>query len=161
MHDDEEDMIKTVSRKTYASKDNLSLEEWLTKAESTNSYISEIKELIEDFEDLGYIYYIGTSDLNIAYRFENLKKNLKVLMIWGDGNTLGFKPLIFYNFLEKYGYSRTIAENLLEGLRKYLTPNQKNKPYEREEGYYNLDIKTILENKNDILQLFENFKSNF
>ena len=160
MHNDE-DMIKTTSRKTYASKDNLSLEEWLTKAESTNSYISEIKELIEDFEDLGYTYYIGTSDLNIAYRFENLKKHLKVLMIWGDGNTLGFKPLIFYSFLEKYGYSRIIAENLLEGLRKYLTLNQKNKPYEREEGYYYFDIKTILENKNDILQLFEKFKSNF
>jgi len=82
-------------------------------------------------------------------------------MIWGDGSTLGFRPLTFYSFLEKYGYSRTIAEDLLEGLRKFLIVGQQNIPYEREEGYYIIDIKLLLDNKDEFLQLFERFKSYF
>ena len=160
MHDDE-DLPVQKSKKSYTSKDNLSIDDWFKKAEEANSDVSAIKELLEDFEDLDYMYYIGTADISIAYRFENLKKNLKVLMIWGAGSSLGFQPLIFYSFLEKYGYSRAIAEELLGGLRKYLYIEQKNVPYEREEGYYYISLKKIMEDKDDFLRLFEVFKSNF
>jgi len=77
MHDDE--LREAQNKKTYLKRDNLSFDEWFKKAEEKNTLAHEIKILVEDFEDLDYIYYIGTADLNIAYRFEHLKKNLKFL----------------------------------------------------------------------------------
>ena len=160
MHEDKE-QDDASPRKASSPKDKLSPEEWFEKSASTNSHSAYIKDLIEDFAGLDYIYYAGTSDLSVAYRFESLKKKLQVLMLWGDGSNICFQPHTFYSFLEKYGYSRTIAESLMEKLRKFLIADQKNKPYEKEEGYYFIDIKKVLGDRDEFLQIFEEFKSNF
>ena len=144
----------------YIHKDKLSFEEWIKKA-NYNQSANEVINLIQDFEDMGFIYYIGTSDLNMAYYFEPYNTRLKVLMFYGDGKVIAFQPLAYYIFLEKYGYSKTIAEDLFNELKKYLSQNQKNIPYERDNGYYFIDIKTFIDNKDEILQLFEKFKMNF
>jgi len=162
MYTDDEEVSGTKQRKAGTPKDSLSLGEWLSQQSFTDTQYSNVNELLSDFEDLGYMQYIGTADLNVAYFFENLSARLKVLMFWGGGcHNVGFMPKTFYKFLDKYGYSTTIADNLLEGLRKYLKPEQNNIPYEKPNAYYSMDIQAVLDNKDDILSLFEKFKSNF
>lgn len=163
MHDEIEDekTTKSYSAKKYTKDDYLNFDEWLQKTFNDSTKQTEVSDVIQDFKDIGYDYTIGTSDLNIGYYFESYKTTLKVLMFWGDGKTIAFQPIRFYNFLEKYGYSSKIVDELMESLKKYLSNNQKNVPYEKLNGYYFIGVKTLIENKNDILTLFEKFKSNF
>jgi len=161
MHNDEKDFEDRI-KKDYSSKSRISIEEWMADAKYTEDQASEFCSFIEDFEDIGYKNYIGTRDTSFAFYDESTKGTIRpALMCFAGGTTAGFQPKAFYSFLEKYGYSERIADELMEGLRNYLSKNQKNRPYEKKEGYYFINIKTLLEQKSEILELFEKFRSNF
>ena len=148
--------------KHFSSNSRVSIEEWMAEAKYTEDQVAEFCSLVDDFEDIGYKHFIGLKDTSFAYYDETTKGTIRpALMCFAGGTKAGFQPKVFYSFLEKYGYSDKIADELMDGLRNYLNKNQKNKPYERKEGYYYISIKTLLEHKSEILKLFEKFKSNF
>ena len=124
----------------------------------------QIVEFITDMEDLGFLSHAGTADFHFDLMFENIGKKINVLMLFGgaEGGTTGaFQPFAFLDFLRKNGYSTAPAEKLFEDLRPYLSVEQKNKPYERERGYYFIDMKTFVIHKTEILEVFERFKLSF
>lgn len=162
MHEpNEEKESKQSNNKKYAKSDYLSLDEWLNKTFENTEMENEFSELLQDFKDLGFIYNIGVADMILSYDFETYKTKVKMLQVYGDGKSIVFQPIKVYNFLETYGFSSKIADELYEAIKKYLSPNQKNLPYERLNGYYYMDVAVVLENKNELLQVFEKFKSNF
>ena len=69
---------------------------------------------------------------------------------------------MFYNFVREYGFSTAIVDQLLESLKSYLFPNekQKNIPYDNEKGYYWLNPALILERKDEFLSIYEKFIAN-
>ena len=105
-------------------------------------------------------YTIATSDLNIKLKLPQYNKALGVFMFVGNKKDVGFQPSLFYKYLETYNYSKTIADEMLKGLKKYLAKDNKHVPYEDVKGYYYIDMDVFLNNKNDILSLVEKFISN-
>ena len=69
---------------------------------------------------------------------------------------------MFYNFAKEYGFSTIMVDKLLESLKPYLFPNekQKNIPYENEKGYYWLNPVAIFASKDEFLSIYENFIAN-
>ena len=157
----EETHSSSIDRSKYSSSNYLSLDEWLDQKLSNKEFENPIRELIQDIADSSMIYTIGTSDLQIKLKLPQYNKKMGIFMLFGGGELVGFQPSEFYNYLEMYNYSKSIADELLEGLKKYLsTTNQKHKPYENIRGYYYIDMKVFLENKSEILTLIEKFISN-
>ena len=157
----EETHSSSIDRSKYSSSNYLSLDEWLDQKLSNKEFENPIRELIQDIADSSMIYTIGTSDLQIKLKLPQYNKKMGIFMLFGGGELVGFQPSEFYNYLEMYNYSKSIADELLEGLKKYLsTTNQKHKPYENIRGYYYIDMKDFLENKSEILALIEKFISN-
>ena len=137
------------------------IEDW---ACNTNlKYVSQedIISFAIDMEDLGFTMNPGTADFAIDFKSERYQKTMKFLMLFHDGETGAIQPKSFYTFLEQTDYSKAIADKLLEDLRGHLIPNQKNIPYERPEGYYCFTFKRLIEHKDEILRIFEEFISSF
>jgi len=149
-----------VDRSKYSSSNYLSLDEWIEKKLDNKQLESKVRDFIQDIEDSNMFYTIGTSDLNIKLKLPQYNKKMGVFMLFGGGKLVGFHPSEFYDYLETYNFSSSIAYELLEGLKKYLLPNQKHKPYENIKGYYYIDLEVFLNNKSEILSLIERFISN-
>lgn len=151
------------SNNRYLKTNSLSLDEWVNTKLKNKELETELRKFLEDIEDYNLIYNIGTSDLNIKLELPQYNKKLKLFMFFGGGELVGFQPYSFYIFLDTYNYSRHIADELLNGLKKYIsnsTKFTKYAPYENERGYYYIDIDVFLDNKEDILSLIEKFISN-
>lgn len=146
--------------KTYNKSDYLTLEEWLAKS-TLREKESEFRMLLEDTIDLSLNYSIGTADLNIYYTDKETNQRLKIFALGYSGEKVAFQPLRFYNFVDKYNHSSKLVDELLENFKKYLSKEQKNTPFERVEGYYYIDLNTILEKKEEILSIIERFISYF
>ncbi len=147
-------------RSKYSSANYLSLDEWIEKKLNNKKLENKIRDFIQDIEDSNMIYTIGTSDLNIKLKLPQYNKKMGVFMLFGGGQFVGFQPSEFYNYLETYNYSKSFADELLEGLKKYLSDNNKHKPYENIKGYYYIDLEVFLNNKDDVLSLVEKFIAN-
>ncbi len=158
----EEEKLETnsIDRSKYSKKNYLSLDEWIEQKLNNKELDDKVRDFIQDIEDSNMIYTIGISDIVIKLFLSQYNKRVRLFIMFGGGKLVGFKPYEFYNFLETYGYSRTIADELINGLRKYLSKDNKHKPYENERGYYYIDIDVFLNNKDDILSLVERFISN-
>lgn len=150
----------TSDRSKYSRTNYLSLDEWIENKLSDKNLEKQVRDFIQDIEDSNMFYTIGTSDLNIKLKLPQYNKKMGVFMFFGGVGEVGFQPSEFYDYLETYNYSKSIADELLECLRKYLIPNQKNTPYENIRGYYYIELTVFLENKSEILALIEKFISN-
>ena len=144
---------------TTEKKPYMSPEQWVEQSVLSENNKITMRELIEDFESLGYTVGSGTADLNIKIKFPQYKISPAVLWGFGKGEEFGIQPFKFYNFVKEYGFSTAIVDKLLESLKPYLFPNekQKNIPYDNEKGYYWLNPIAILEHKEDFLSIYENF----
>jgi len=154
------DVKSSSDRSKYSKSNYLSLDEWIEKKLDNKKLENKLRDFIQDIEDSNMFYTIGVADLNVKLKLPQYNKKMCVFMLFGGGTTVGFHPSEFYDYLETYNYSKSIADELLDGLKKYLTPNQKHKPYENIKGYYYIDLEVFLENKTDILGLVEKFISN-
>ena len=153
----EKDHTITTEKKAYMSPD-----QWVEQATFSENNKIIMRELIDDFESLGYTVGAGTADLNVKIRFVQYKKAPTVLWGFGKGELFGIQPAMFYNFVREYGFSTAIVDQLLESLKSYLFPNekQKNIPYDNEKGYYWLNPALILERKDEFLSIYEKFIAN-
>ncbi len=159
--EEQQEKQSSTDKSKYSSSNYLSLDEWLDQKLDNKDYENQIRELIQDIEDSNMFYTIGTSDLQIKLKLPQYNKKMRIFMLFDGGKLVGFQPSEFYNYLEMYNYSKSIADELLEGLKKYLsTNNQKHKPYENIRGYYYIEMKDFLDNKSEILSLIEKFISN-
>lgn len=147
-------------RSKYSSSNYLSLDSWIDQKLNNPQLENKLREFVQDLEDNNLIYTIGTSDLNVKLKLPQYNKKMGVFMLFGGGKLVGFQPYEFYNYLETYNYSTSIADELLEGLKKYLSNDNKHIPYENIRGYYYIDLDVFLNNYNEILSLIEKFISN-
>jgi len=157
---EEEDNKSSTNKAKYYNSNYLSLDEWIEQKLNNPQLENKLRDFIQDLEDNNLIYTIRTSDLNVKLKLPQYDKKMGLFMLFGGGKLVGFQPSEFYNYLETYNYSKTIADDLLEGLKKYLSTNNKHRPYEDVKGYYYMDLDTFLNNKDDILSLVEKFVSN-
>lgn len=135
--------------------------DWADNADLQDVSKEQIIPFITDMEDLGFVVRVGTTDLRFDMYFENLGKRVNVLMLFGEGKTGAFQPSAFLEFLRKSGYSTAPANKLFDDLKPYLSKIQKNKPYEKERGYYFIDMTTFVIHKEELLEIFERFKLSF
>ena len=144
-------------KKPYMSPD-----QWVEQAAFSENNKTIMRELIDDFESLGYTVGAGTADLNVKIKFTQYKKAPTVLWGFGKGESFGIQPSMFYNFAKEYGFSTAIVDKLLESLKPYLFPNekQKNIPYDNEKGYYWLNPLAIFARKEEFLSIYEKFIAN-
>ena len=147
----------TTEKKAYMSPD-----QWVEQAMFSENNKIIMRELIDDFESLGYTVGAGTADLNVKIKFTQYKKAPTVLWGFGKGESFGIQPSMFYNFVNEYGFSTAMVDKLLDSLKPYLFPNekQKNIPYENEKGYYWLNPIAILTNKDEFISIYERLISN-
>jgi len=155
--DDNKDQVLHTEKKPYMTP-----EQWVDQTKFNNNEKLIIKEVIEDFESLGYTVGAGTADFNVKIKFPQYKKAPTVLWGFGNGETFGIQPSMFYNFVKEYGFSTAIVDKLLESLKPFLYSNekQKNIPYENEKGYYWINPRAILANKDEFLSIYEKFIAN-
>ncbi|MDD4081070.1 MAG: hypothetical protein PHP02_06620 [Eubacteriales bacterium] len=137
------------------------VEEWASNTKLKDVTPEDMIDFVNDMQDLGFTINPGTADLAIDYKSERYQKNMKCLMLFHDGETAGIQPKSLYSFLGTTEYSGAIADRLLEDLREHLSPNQNYVPYERLQGYYYFTFKHLIEHKEEILRIFEEFIRSF
>lgn len=153
----EKEQSITTQKKLYMSPD-----QWVEQTTFSDNNKAILRELIDDFEGLGYTVGAGTADLNVKIKFTQYKKTPTVLWGFGKGESFGIQPSMFYNYVNEYGFSTIMVDKLLESLKPYLFPSekQKNIPYDNEKGYYWLNPFAILANKDEFLSIYEKFIAN-
>lgn len=140
----------------------ISLEEWADNVSLKNETVTEndIISFVDDMAEIGYHYHLGTAELVFELFSEEL--NDKLTRLWVNTSTgLYFQPSYIYSDLRRSGYSEILADRLFEKLKPYLSKKQKNIPYEYKEGFYNIDLETVVNKKTEILEIFEQYKLNF
>lgn len=133
-------------------------------SEINSSYTKEnIDSLLLDLNDLGFVYHLGSTECVISYLLPEYNTKIPVFRISFSPNNprTWFVPIDILSKLDKLGFSRTIGNSLFDSLRIYLDKEQKYTPYERENAFYYISLNTILYNKDKILGILEDFKSNF
>ena len=150
------------SENKYSKSNYLTLDGWIEKKLKDKSLEEKFRRMVQEVEDSSMFYTIGTSEFDVKYRHPEYNKTILMFMLPGDsGEYLSFKPYEYYSFLDKYTISKSIGDELVEGLRPYLSKKKQNHiPYENEKGYYYIDMNTFLDNREDIISLFERFISN-
>ena len=149
----------TKDKSKYSKTNHLSLDEWIDQKLNNKDLENKVRDFVQDIEDSNMFYTIGISDLNIKLKLPQYNKIMGVFMMFGGGELVGFQPYEYYNYLDMYGYSKSIADELLNGLKQYLTDKNKHVPYDDIRGYYYIDINVFLNNKTEILSLIEKFVS--
>lgn len=147
---------------TTEKKPYMTPEQWVDQTVFSEINKALMKELIDDFSGIGYTVGAGTADLSVKIKFTQYKKAPTVLWGFGKGESFGIQPSMFYNFAKEYGFSTAMVDKLLESLKPYLFPNekQKNIPYDNEKGYYWLNPNAIFESKDEFLTIYEKFIAN-
>ena len=133
-----------IKRQTYQDK-----EEWLK-----NNRTEGLREVIDVFEDAGFGYHLGTSDLRIDYKPNNSKKAFTCLMLIGERDFSSFQPSELYKLAEVNGMDHQIVSDFLDIMRPYLSARQKNIPYNLVTGYYNISHDTLIQNRDEIVKHF-------
>ena len=123
----------------------MSLEEWVSKSSLRGIDAAVIADFVSSIcQREGFSYHIGTVDLNLDMRLKNADKSVKLMMFCGGNNSrCEFQPKELYEYAERYGLSRMVVDDFFERMKKYLSDNQKNKPYERLNGYYSIDYSSL------------------
>lgn len=118
-----------------------SLDEWVSKSQLRGVDAKLVADFVRSIcQNEGFSYHIGTVDLNLDMRLKTTDKRVRIMMFCGgDNNRCEFQPKELYEYVERYGLSRTVVDEYFERMKKYLSAEQKNKPYERLNGYYSID----------------------
>lgn len=155
----EEDII---TKEPRVKVDGLNYDEFYNRLKDKNTSVvkESLSDLLNDLDDLGFSYHIGSSECVISYILPSLQVKIPILRTTVNDKTW-IVPSDILDKLEKTGYSKTIGDKLLEQLKPYLNEDQKNKPYEKLNAFYYFNLSTLIDNKDKILEILEGFKSNF
>lgn len=151
--------------KAPTKSSNLNLDEFFEKFNKKNKNISEndFNSLLDDVQDLGFVYHIGTDELIISYKLNSNQSKIPIFRTSCSttSSQSWFVPIDITSRLEKFGYSASIGLVMLDKLKIYLSKKQKYVPYEKPGGFYYIDTKTLVDKKDDIISILEDFASNF
>lgn len=152
--------VDTSENNKYSSSNYLTIDEWVEKKLKNKELEEKLRKFLQHIEDKKMYYTIGTADLHIKFKLPKYNRILIVFMFFGGGELIGFQPSEFYDYLATYNYPKSIADELLEEIKKYLSKENKYTPFENVKGYYYIDIDTFLDNYDEIISLVEKFISN-
>ena len=135
-----------------------SLEEWRDESNIIGANASDIIDMVKEFTlNSNVEYHIGTVDLSIDFYDDINKSRIILIMLFGKGNIAAIQPSQYYDYYEKMGRDKAIVDDFFERLKPFLSSKQKNKPYENIKGYYFIEYKTIVERKNEFMNLLAEF----
>lgn len=131
-----------------------SLDEWATGANIIGAKGTDVINIVNKIlgQHSSLSYHLGTKDLSIDYIGKNGDK-LQVLMLFGKERCGAFQPSTYVSYFDKNGIPRTILDEYLEKMKVVLSSDQKNQPYERMNGYYFIDYKTIIEKPEELMSI--------
>ncbi len=146
------DHVEIARKKILSGK-----EEWISSAHFNGIEPEEASRFIDKLLQLGYGMHVGTSDLNLDYTVG--KRRYNVLMFFGlEAKTACFQPKTLNDLSVAAKGSEDSAGALLENLRPFLGPYQKNKtPYEPAKGYYYIPWSTIRERGDELVEVLRDF----
>lgn len=131
-------------RRAYNDK-----EEWL---KDNNQEV--LRNIIDEFEKLGFGYHLGISDLRIDYKPDNSKKPYNCLMLIGKADFASFQPSELYKLATTCGKDHSVIDLFLADMVAYLAEKNKHKPYELLTGYYNISHDTLITKQAEILDIY-------
>ena len=146
------DQVEIARKKSLSGK-----EEWIASATFTGIEPVEASSFIDKLLQMGFGAHVGTSDLTLDYTVG--KKRHNVLLFFGlNARSVGFQPKSLIALTEAATGSSEPAAILLEGLRPFLGPYQKNKtPYEPLNGYYFIPWKIVKERGDELAEVMRAF----
>lgn len=149
------DHVEIVRKKSLSGK-----EEWVASAHFKGVELEEASHFIDKLLQLGYGAHVGTSDLTLDRVVG--KKRFNVLMFFGlEAEKIGFQPKALIDLSIASTGSEEPAKVLLESLKPFLGPYQKNKiPYEPLKGYYYIPWSAIRERGNELVEVLRAFIRN-
>ena len=146
------DQVEIVRKKSLSGK-----EEWIAASTFKEIEPTVASAFIDKLLQMGYGAHVGTSDLTLDRTVG--KKRFNVLMFFGlDARSLGFQPKSLLALSKAATGSEDAANSLLENLRPFLSPNQKNKnPYNPLNGYYYITWSIAKEKGEEFLGVMKSF----
>ncbi len=146
------DQAEIARKKSLSGK-----EEWIAASSFKEIEPSKASEFIDKLLQIGYGAHVGTSDLTLDWTVG--KKRYNVLMFFGlEARSFGFQPKSLIALSKAAIGSDSTANRLLESLRPYLQPNQKNvTPYNPVNGYYYISWKTVEERGDELVEVMKSF----
>lgn len=130
------------------------LEEWEKAAQISGATPNEVGEFVRRVcANDGITYHVGAVDLSIDIVSADKTVLMKTLMLFGSGGDFAFQPSFLNYHAEKNDLKKDGIAVFLEDMKPFLIPDQKNKPYERYNGYYYIKYTTLLEKKDEIEQI--------
>lgn len=150
-HTDKAEIIK---KKSLSGK-----EEWISTARFKGIEAREASSFIDKLLQIGYGAHVGTSDLTLDYVIG--KKRSNVLMFFGlEAVSAGFQPKSLITLSKTATGKEDAAIDLLESLKSFLGPKQKNTiPYEPLSGYYYIPWTTLKEKGDEMVDILKVFYS--
>ncbi len=137
-----------------------SLEEWEQVSKLIGVDAKDVGAFVRELTSEDCIsYHIGAVDLSIDITDTTGKKIMQVMMLIGKGDTGAIQPSGLMYYAEQNGLNQEAVNVFLERMKPLLSKHQKCKPYERTNGYYWIEYKTILENKREIVQSIVELKN--
>ena len=132
-------------------------EEWIAAATFNDIEPEEASRFIDRLLQIGYGAHVGTSDLTLDLQVG--KKRYNVLIFFGlEAHSIAFQPKSLIALSEARTGADQPARVLLENLRPFLRPNQKNKtPYEPLNGYYYISWSTVKERGDELVKVMKAF----
>ena len=146
------DKAEIVKKKNMSGK-----EEWISTVQFLGIEPEEASRFIDTLLQMGYGTHVGTSDLTLDYTIG--KKRYNVLMFFG---LMAKDAVIYPNSLIALSRDATgsddAANTLLEDLRPFLGPHQKNKnPYNPLNGFYYIPWSTVKERETEMAAVMKTF----
>lgn len=145
-------------RAEIARKKSLSgKEEWIASANFKGIEPENASAFIDKLLQMGYGAHVGTSDLNLFYLVG--KKRFNVLMFFGlEATSIVIQPKLLINLSLAVTGSDAAAYALLEDLKPFLGPHQKNKtPYEPLNGYFYIPWSVVKEKGIELVEVMRSF----
>lgn len=132
------------------------LEEWADNVRIEGAATRDVTDFVREIcKSDGFSYHIGTADLVLDVDINGNKTIL--LRFSGDSERFSFQPKSIINGLRAADLSDAAAYEFMEAVKIYLSEKQKNTPYERLNGYYNISYSTLVNHRKELLELLIDF----
>ncbi len=136
------------------------LDEWVNASEIEGATSEEVGDFARKLcSSDGFSYHVGAVDLSLDIVDSENMTIMSVLMLFGKGDSFAFQPLALEGGADKYNLNTEAISEFLKKMKPYLIPNQKNKPYERANGYYYIEYKTLIEKADEIERILIDLKN--
>ncbi len=136
------------------------LDDWIAASNIDGATSREVGDFVRKVcANDGFSYHVGAVDLSVDIVDSEDRTIMSVFMLFGKGGSFAFQPLALEGGAEKYHLKKDAITVFLEKMKLFLIPDQKNKPYERYNGYYYIDYKTLVEKAAEIERILIDFKN--